>query len=102
MRATWLLICSVFSALLASLCCLGAVSYLLFGVALGSLNALDIPTWSRVLFSALAILFLLLGIMARAKKGCPLNASKTIGYIVLSIFVICIIFLPQLAGYFYE
>lgn len=102
MKSTWLLISSVFSAFLATLCCLGAISYMLFGIALSSLNALDIPSWSRVLFSILAILFLALAFRARFSKTCSKNPLKTLGYTIVAILVVGIILLPYIAGYIYE
>ncbi|BCX80027.1 hypothetical protein [Campylobacter sp. 19-13652] len=102
MKSYWLLISSIFSALLASLCCLGAMSYMFFGIAVGFLNALDVPIWIRIIFAILSVGFLVLAFRAMFKKTCSKSPFKALGYTIVTIFVLGVILFPYIAGYLYE
>lgn len=102
MRSVWLLIMSAIAAIAASLCCIGAITYVLFGVAIASLNALDIPNWVRIVFSIIAIASLLMAIYTKFNGKCQLKSNKNLVYIIVSFFVIFMLTFPEIAGYFYE
>lgn len=105
MKQAWLFAVWLGSAVMATLCCLPALLFLLFGATFSLLSFLNPLVDFRLEFSIIAVLFFILwGILIfKGAKNCDLKARKrtkflAIFYLVLLVFLLLY---PEILGYFY-
>ncbi|QCD52881.1 mercuric transporter MerT family protein [Campylobacter sp. RM16192] len=108
MRSVFLAIASIISAFAATLCCLPALVFLIFGATFSLLGseAIESLTALRPYFTALALIcFVASGFyMFKKQKSCDIkNRSKkwVLIYILLAVFVIILLSYPEVLGAFY-
>ncbi|CAD7287360.1 hypothetical protein LMG7974_00257 [Campylobacter majalis] len=106
MRKFWLIFLSFVSAVAASLCCLPALLFLLFGTSFGFLAQAQYLYEYRWWLSVFSIFCFVLYVFYMFKQNKSCNASfKTkskilliFGFVVLNL----LLFYPEILGYFYE
>ena len=109
MKGFWLALASVASALAATLCCLPALLFLLFGASFSLLSseAIESLTELRPYFTALAAICFAASTFYFFKKpkSCDLaNRRKKwiFIYVFLAVFVIILLSYPEVLGKIYE
>ncbi|WP_169754567.1 aryl sulfotransferase [Campylobacter curvus] len=106
MKPIWLILTSLGSAFVATLCCLPALLFLLFGTSFSFLSWTQGLYEYRTLFSVLALVsFVLCGIFIFYKpKSCALGVGRKkwlFIYIISGAIVLCLLFYPEILGKFY-
>lgn len=105
MKQTWLLAVWLGSAIMATLCCLPALIFLLFGTTFSLLSFFTPLVDFRLEFSIIAVLFFILWgfLIFKGLKNCDLKTKRrtkilAVSYLVLLVFLL---FYPEIFGYFY-
>ena len=105
-RGLWFLAAAVFSSLAATLCCLPALLFLIFGASFSFLSWADALSDFRGVFSAFGVAcFAASTFFAfRTAKSCGLGCAhkkRIVIYVLLAILLGFLLFYPEILGSFY-
>ncbi|MBE3022295.1 aryl sulfotransferase [Campylobacter sp. RM13119] len=107
MKHVWFIITSAISAFMATLCCLPALLFLLFGTSFSFLSWTSAFYEYRTFFSILSVIFFVASafFVFYKPKSCALNYAKKkwiFIYVLLGILIVFMLVYPELLGDFYE
>ena len=105
-RGFWLIIAAVFSSLAATLCCLPALLFLIFGASFSFLSWADALSDFRGVFSAFGVACFAASVFFafRPAKSCDLGCARKkriLIYVLLAILLGFLLFYPEILGSFY-
>lgn len=106
MRQALPLLLSLSSAFMATLCCLPALLFLLFGTSFSFLSFASNLYEYRILFTIISLVcFAFWAVFVFKKdKSCDIKFKKNKAYVLIFAFFVLnfILFYPEILGYFYE
>ncbi|MDA3049187.1 aryl sulfotransferase [Campylobacter sp. JMF_02 ED1] len=100
------IVLAIISAFMATLCCLPALLFLLFGVSFSALSFTDELARFRPIFTAISIVFYITSLyfVLFRKNSCVIGAGRKkwyFIYILSGILIFLLLFYPEILGRFY-
>lgn len=102
----WLIFAAIFSAIAATLCCLPALLFLIFGASFSIFSGIEAFAAYRALLSILAVVCFVSSLVffLRRPRSCPLGASRKKWfaiYVLLGFLLALLLFYPEILGELY-
>jgi len=102
-KIDFIVIGTVITSFLSTLCCLPALLFLCFGISSGALSFFTTLEYTRIPLFILTILFVILSIYNFRKKiSCNCSKKEKIFQYIFFIFILFLLFYPEFIALFME